>query len=118
MTELYVPDFPQGIIWIVVPNSCRVIHMLREIASTFRRVGMAVLLLSGSVILSAFMVVCGKVMDWLILVALDEGGSFHSTADVAVDASFTSAAIVVAACGAVLVATEAVKSTVVFIRSG
>ena len=65
--------------------------------------------------LSAVLVLSGMGLEWLVGLSLDKGTVPHQVVAVVLDVSLVSAAVVVAVCGAIIVAAEAVISTRVFL---
>ena len=87
----------------------------RDVRGIFYRVGLAVAMFLGSLVVSAVLVLSGMGLEWLVGLSLDEGSVPHRVVAVVLDVSLVSAAVVVSVCGAIIVAAEAVISTRIFL---
>ena len=91
--------------------------MMSELKEAFYRVGLAMIIFAGSLLLSAALVVSGIMLEQLVSFAVGDESTALKVVKVVLDVSLVGSAVVVAVCGAIIVATESIKSTLIFIGS-
>lgn len=74
------------------------------------------LLFATSLALSAFLILAGLGLESLIGLAIEDGTLADDVVEFVVQVSLVGSAIVVSACGAIIVAGDAIKATIEFFR--
>ena len=93
-----------------------IMRMWKDLQESLYYVGLAVIRFLVYLLISAALVGSGIALEFLVGLSIEDSSAAYEVLEFALDVSLIGSAVVVAICGAVVVAGEAIRSTYTFLR--
>ena len=91
-------------------------RMRKDLQESLYYVGLAVIRFLVSLLISAALVGSGIALEFLVGLSIEDSSAAYEVLEFVLDVSLIGSAVVVAICGAIVVAGEAIRSTYTFLR--